>query len=442
MQMIPRIAVAVERLLGPWAEQVNQVWQVVQRQRKFTAATLARTLVLGFLAKPDASDKELAETAACCGVEVTPQAIEQRFTPRLAQFAEGLLQQAVRVALGADTALAPLLARFTSVAILDSTTIALPNALRERFAGCGGSHGSGQAALKIQLQWDLRSGALETVRIEPGRDSDYKTPLQQATLSPAALRIADLGYFDTAVLERFSQSGVFWLSRLQFGTTVFTPQGTRLPLPSWLAERSEAILDEPVQIGIERKLPCRLLAWRVPHAVAQRRRRRLRSEATRKSGRTPSRERLAWCDWTVLVTNVPSHRLAPQEAAVLYRARWQIELLFKRWKSLGRVDELKGATLVRQIAQLWLRLLAVVVEHWVVLTAGWGDARLSLTKASQLVRRHAVLLTTVVGHQDQLQKVLQTISRVIRATARQNKRKRPSTFELLHNPALLDYALT
>ena len=442
MRMIPRIAVAVESLLGPWAEQVNQVCQVVQRQRKFTAATLARTLVLGFLAKPDASDKELAEVAALCGVEVSPQAIEQRFTPRLVQFAEALLRAAIRAVIGAETALAPLLARFASVAILDSTTIPLPDALRERFPGCGGSHGSGQAALKIQLQWDLRTGAWQAVSLEPGRDSDYKTPLQWAALPPGALRIADLGYFDTAVLEQLAQSEVFWLSRLQFSTTVFTPQGARLPVQSWLAEQPKAVIDELVRIGTERKLPCRLLAWRVPQPVAKRRRARLVTEADRKSGRIPSRERLAWCDWTVLVTNVPSHRLSPQEAAVLYRARWQIELLFKRWKSLGLVDELTGATPVRQMAQLWLRLLAVVVEHWVVLTAGWGDARLSLVKASQLVRRHAALLTTVVGHRDQLQQLLQTLSGAIRATARQNKRKRPSTFELLHNPSLLEYALT
>jgi hypothetical protein len=421
---------------------VNQVCQVVQRQRKFTVATLARTLVLGYLAKPNASDKELAEMAALCGVEVTPQAIGQRFSARLEQFAERLFRQAIRTAVGAETTLAPLLTRFPSVLVLDSTTIALPDALRERFPGCGGSHGSGQAALKIQLQWDLRSGAWQAVSLEAGRDSDYKTPLQQAALSAGSLRIADLGYFNTAVLEQLSQTGVFWLSRLQFGTTVFTPQGARLPVRSWLAEQPEAVVDEVVRIGTERKVPCRLLAWRVPKHVARRRRRRLVAEARRKSGRIPSRERLAWCDWTVLVTNVPSDRLSLQEAAVLYRARWQIELLFKRWKSLGRVDELTGATLVRQMAQFWLRLLAVVVEHWVVLTAGWGDARLSLVKASQFVRRHAVLVAAAMAQCDPLHHVLQTLSGAIRATARQNKRKPPSTFELLHNPSLLEYALT
>jgi hypothetical protein len=45
-------------------------------------------------------------------------------------------------------------------------------------------------------------------------------------------------------------------------------------------------------------------------------------------GREPSAERLAWCDWTILVTNVPVELMTPEEVVVLYRARWQVELLF------------------------------------------------------------------------------------------------------------------
>ena len=81
---------------------VAKDFPVVLRRRKFTAATLAQTFVFGFLAQPDASDEELAQTAALCGVEVTTQAVEQRFTPRLAAFLEALFRQAIRHAIGAE----------------------------------------------------------------------------------------------------------------------------------------------------------------------------------------------------------------------------------------------------------------------------------------------------------------------------------------------------
>ncbi len=99
------------------------------------------------------------------------------------------------------------------------------------------------------------------------------------------------------------------------------------------------------------------------------------SENREQDGKEPSVERLAWCDWTILVTNVPVELLTPREAVVLYRARWQVELLFKRWKSQGLVAELSGSTVVRQMVRVWSRLLAAVVQHWLVVAQCLGRSR-------------------------------------------------------------------
>ena len=40
------------------------------------------------------------------------------------------------------------------VPVLDRTTTTLPDRMRDQFAGCGGSYGSGQAAKKLQTEWD------------------------------------------------------------------------------------------------------------------------------------------------------------------------------------------------------------------------------------------------------------------------------------------------
>lgn len=442
MGIIAKVSAAVQSLFGTMAEEVAREHPVVLRQRKFTTATLAQTFILGFLAKPRASDEELAQTAALRGVEVTTQAIEQRHTARLAQFLEALFRRATQCVVKSQTALAPLLDRFAAVLILDSTTTPLPDALRDRFPGCGGSHGGGQAAMKLQVQWDLRSGALDAVQIESGRDCDYKTSLQSATLTPGSLRITDLGYFDSEVFQRFNQQGVSWLSRLQFGTSVFTLEGQRLPLLDWLGEQPGPVVDRPILMGTERKVACRLVAWRVPQEVANRRRQKLIAEARRKEGRVPSRERLAWCDWTILVTNVTADVLTAQEIAVLYRARWQIELLFKRWKSLGLIAELSGSTVVRQMIRLWSRLLAVLLQHWLLLSSVWGNPRCSLAKACEALRRHAGILAVALGEPTRLGVAIEEFGVILRATASQNKRKKSSTFELLNDPELLEYSLT
>jgi hypothetical protein len=442
MGIITKVSATVQALFGTLAEEVAKDHPVVLRQRKFSTATLARTFIFGFLDKPRASDEELAQMAALCGVQVTTQAIEQRQTVRLAEFLEALFRRATQCVVKSHKTLAPLLERFAAVLILDSTTTVLPDALRDRFPGCGGSHGGGQAAMKLQVQWDLSSGGLDTVMIESGRDCDYKTSLQSALLPPGSLRITDLGYFDTEVFERFNQQGVFWLSRLQFGTSVFSPAGQRLSLLEWLDEQPGPFVDRPILMGTERKVACRIVAWRAPEEVANRRRQKLIAEARSKDGRVPSKERLAWCDWTILVTNVPADLLNAKEVVVLYRARWQIELLFKRWKSLGLIAELSGSTEVRQMIRLWSRLLAVLMQHWLLLATIWGNPRCSLAKACEVVRRHALKLAAAVSEGLRFEVAIEELGVMLQATVRRTKRKKPSAFELLNNPELLEYSLT
>lgn len=438
MKIVTKVAGAVNTLFGKLADEAAEESGVIQRQRKFTARTLAQTFVLGFLAHPRASDEKLAQMAGVCGVCVTPQAVEQRFTPQLVAFLEALFRRSLTCAIRSVNGMAPLLERFTDVLLLDSSTITLPAAMADRFPGCGGSYGSGKAALKCQVQWSLKHGGLDAFVVEAGRNCDYKTLLQQAQLPKGALRIADLGYFDSEVFERFSRDGVFWLSRLHFGMKVFC-EGKPVALMRWLAAQDGPV-DRWVSLGNKQQLRCRLLAWRVPEEVANRRRQKLIENARRKGRRLPTAERLDWCHWTILVTNVPEEMLSPEEAAVLYRARWQIELLFKRWKSQGGIAELSGSTPERQMAKVWARLLAVIVEHWLLLTSVWGNARCSLAKACDAIRSKAILLASSLRSLRRISEAIETITRSMASTVRQNKRKCPSTFELLNDPSLLDYA--
>jgi hypothetical protein len=441
MGMIPKVAAAVVGLFGDEADTEAKACGVVQRVRKFTGSLLLQTLVFGFLARPNASDEDLAETAASLGIEVSPQAVSQRFDEKLSGFLQATFRKAIRRVIGSEKSLAPMLKRFASVVVMDSTTISLPPELRDQFPGCGGSYGGGRAALKLQVQLDLRKGALNAINIEPGRNCDYKTPLQLKPLPRGSLRITDLGYFDLSVFEETQKAGVYWLSRLQFGTSVFTPDGTSLGLMSWLKKQPGPFVDTQVLLGSERKLACRLVAWRLPEEAANRRRQKLIAESRSKDGRTPSKERLEWCDWTILVTNVPEDMLRPKELVVLYRARWQIELLFKRWKSQGLIAKLTGSTTHRQMACLWARLTAVVLQHWLLVAAAWGDARYSLVKVCRTICNFATRLAEACSDPAQFEAVLKRLCIAIRARAKQNKRKKPSTFRLLNDPELLDYDL-
>jgi hypothetical protein len=110
----------------------------------------------------------------------------------------------------------------------------------------------------------------------------------------------------------------------------------------------------------------RLLIIRVPEEVAKRRRADLEAEALRRN--RPIRQR-AWelADWTILLTDAPAHLLNLQEALVLLRERWQMEMLYKLWKQYGRIAEWQTANQWRILCELDAKLIGLLLHHWLII---------------------------------------------------------------------------
>jgi hypothetical protein len=260
---------------------------------------------------------------------------------------------------------------------------------------------------------------------------DRLLPIQDQPVTPGVLRLADLGFFDLAVLAALNAQRAYWLTRLQVGTVVLAVQGDRLDLLTLLRQRCKRTRDLPVLLGVRDRLPCRLLAERVPKAVADERRQRARDEARRR-GQTVSERGLALAGWTIRVTNVPAAQLTVAEAMAMARVRWQIELLFKLWKSDGKVDESRSANPWRVLTEVYAKLVALVIQHWVLVVTSWHDPERSLVKGAQAVRAHACYLACVFHDAAHLAVAFASIERCIAAGGGINKRrKRPSTYQRL-----------
>jgi hypothetical protein len=334
MDIIPTVAATLQENLGKGLDRLARECQVVLREREFTGQTLLLMIVVTLMHKPDATWTDFHLTAARLGLEVTRTAVEKRFAAGqpLVDFLRSALEQALQKSVAGNPSSADLLQRFTAVLVGDATTIALPDELADLFPGCGGVVGTSRAALKLQVLWDLKTGQLVKLHVEPGRASDAKSPIAVTEAEPGTLLVYDLGYFD---LSRFAALGgkkARYISRLRHGTQVYDTEGNHLNLLTYLREQPAALVDRGILLGVSERLPCRLIAIRVPEEVANRRRQQARETAKRK-GRTPSAEYLELLGWSLFITNVPGEDLTWKAVIVLYRARWQIELLFKLWKS-------------------------------------------------------------------------------------------------------------
>ena len=338
MTTIPQVAKAMQTVLTDEATRAGWQTGFVQRKdAKLTGAVFTQTLVFGLAANPHASLSQLTQTAAALGTVVTPEALHQRFDRPAASCLEQVLAAAVRQVLAADPIALPLLDRFSELVVQDSTTITLPEALVDCYRGCGtGLPDRGNAALKLHLALDLRTGRLRGPTLHDGRESDHHATLDH-DLSAGAVRLVDLGFWDLALLDDLRARGVYWFSRCQAMTAIHTDAGRWWTLRDLLAATPTDRLDLPVQLGKEDQVDARLLAVRAPQEVVDQRRRRLRADA-RAKGETVSAMRLALAAWTVFVTTLPPDLLSLEEALVLSRARWQIELLIKLWKSHGPVS--------------------------------------------------------------------------------------------------------
>jgi Transposase DDE domain len=441
MSIIDQVAVALQSALGAALDAIGRRTGVIQRQRKFSGASLLKTVVLTVLKSPKAQTDDFVATAAQLGVPVTPQAIEKRFTAKLIAFLRAGLEHVLEHAIAADPAAIPLLERFTAVEIGDSTTVTLPDDYAAEFPGCGGKADSGRAAVKIQTRWELRTGKLTKLLVEPGRCSDGRNAAAENPVTPGSLVIRDLGYFCLKRFQELSAAGAYWISRWPQGTTVFDREGRPLELRAYVRRHAgPGPLDVPILLGAVERLPCRLIVLRVPQEVADRRRQKAYEKA-QKHGRVPSAEQLAWCDWTLLVTNCPAEVLTWKEVVVLYRTGWQIELLFKLWKSHNHLAASRETwTAVERMAVFWAKLIGVVVQHWLLLTSTWSDSRRSHWKAARVLRDWIVSLTGALDDLDRLRCVLEEMTATIRAVAKQKlQRKRPSSFQLLSDPELLDW---
>lgn len=432
---IADVADAMQTILDQVPEAEARASGFIQRRRKLTAAVFVKALVFGWLANPTASLDELARVATLLGVSIQPQSLEERFTPQAAELLRRVLEASILAVITAKPAAIALLNRFTEVIVLDSSTVSLPEALRTLFAGCGTSNPqAGNAAVKLTVAWDLKAGRLRGPLWDAGRLNDKKTALAGEVLPAGSLRVADLGYFQLGHLAALDCGGAYFLSRFLPLTVVYDESGTKWSrLSQLLLSRGDSRVELPIRLGQRARLPCRLLAARVPPEVARRRQEKLRQEATSQRRRL-SPEVLALAHWTVFVTNVPTNLLTLGEALEIGRARWQIELLFKLWKSEGQIDESTSQKPYRVLCELYAELVAMIVQHWVLLVSGWEHVDRSLVKMAQTVQRRAWELAKAVGRGLEVHRIITEMRTIFGTCCRVDRRKKhPATCHRLLN---------
>jgi len=458
MSSIAQVADALKRVLTTHAKERERETGFVERSTaQLDGPTFSQTTVFGWMDTPEASYPQLRHVAASLGVAVSTQAVEQRFGVESAALLRELLQEAVKEALTSEARAPELLNRFNGVYVQDGTIISLPPELR----GCGGNTPeAGQSSMRVQVRLDLAQGGMQGPWLQEGRAAERSGEAHEAPLPQGCLYNVDAGYFTLGEMRAHGNAGRYWLTTAKAGTLLIDERGQRWDLVSFLQAQTDDEVDVQVLLGKRERLPVRLVARRVSPEQAERRRakanrslegkakgvqrpnvskrrpadsKRKRQRKQKKTGKA----RLQLLGWTILISNVPQDLLSIDEALVLARCRWQIELCWKLWKQIGKVDTWRSAKPYRILTEIYAKLLGCLVTHWLTLLECWQAPNRSMVKARQVMQWMAPVLALGVAGVIPLETMVQCTSHTMASGCTVNaRRKRPAAYQLVAQPKL------
>jgi hypothetical protein len=411
MTIVTEIAEAMQVVLTERADELARQTGFVKRQRKLKGSQFVQALVFGWMADSEARLETLSQSAANVSVQISRQGLHQRFTPEAAAFLQAVLYECIEQVIKSQPVDTSVLSRFEGVYVMDSTVLVLPDVLSGIWEGCSGS------VLKLSVCWELLSGQLVRVQLHDGIEHDQRSPVQGMSLPHNAIRLADLGYFKLDVLDDYDQAGVCWVTRYKVGTTLLNTAGQQLDLLTRLSQQEDDIIDLSVQLGATHQIGCRLIAQRIPPDKLKQRQQQLRRWESRKQTKASP---LKWTllAWSIYLTNASIAQLAASEVMLMARVRWQIELLFKLWKQVIDIDDWRSQHPWRILCEVYAKLIACIIQHWLMLVGGLHDLTVSMHQAAPAIQNWAWALAFALSDQPTLTRCIAHLGNILASTCR------------------------
>lgn len=371
-------------------------------------------------------------------LEVSKQAIDNRFSVESTCFVKQLLSESISAQISTD--LEPKeLHLFNTVRIKDSTTFGIHSSLQNVFEGFGKGGGkSSKAGVSIQFEFVIKSGKILDIDLESAISRDSVNAVsKKEDISEKDLIIRDLGYYSDVMIEHFIERKAFFISKLCHNVSVrLNPDDEKIDfgvLYRQLKTSETSSLDLHVYIG-KKKRPVRLIAQLVPEQVYEQRIMQ-RNQQNKSLGFTTSDEYKARSRFNLHICNIAQSDCSTETVLKLYRIRWQIELVFKIWKSIMHIDVLPKMKRERFLTTLNLKLLWIFINWHIVFNCRnqfyRTDKRLlSQFKCFQTLKEMNVdLRRSLLKQKDSLENILKEMIEKLRTNHWIEKRKKRNNFE-------------
>lgn len=339
----------------------------VQRNRKIDPVTFFWVVVLGFgvgVQRTLASLRRAYETASA--ETLVPSSFYDRFNNGLIAFLKECLAHGIaNLASHTSLTLSDKLSGFKDLIVADGTIIRLYDKLAEQFPGT-----RGKAELKIHAAIGI-TGNTKSIAIYSGKTADIKT-MRIGSWVKDNILLFDLGYFKYELFSKIRGNGGYFVSRLKQSanptivSVLRAHRGNAIDLAGKklkdiLPRLKREVIDVEVEVSFKgRASKTKKVEKDGTFEVYHPRSDTPKVKETFRLVGVLNEESKTY---HLYLTNIAPEQLSAEEVALLYRARWSIELVFKELKRLYQLDVISSGAPAVVESLVLVAMLTLVVSH-------------------------------------------------------------------------------
>jgi len=351
-------------------EKIAKETEFVKRESgKINGVTFLNTILTANFDNNSLSLNDLSsDFANYYSIKIRKQSIDERFSKQSVEFLKKLVEDRLKEILKKNMSAFTFSDNFKSIRIKDSTSFQLPENMTNKYPGSGGSASSSQ--IRIQFEYDLKTGYIFELSLSGFNKNDQTNAVNTlSTVEEGDLLIRDLGYVSISVMISINEKNAFFLNRLNTTTEAYFNFDDNNPInfiniAAELKKKQLQRIEKHVFIGKNKQLKVRMIVERLSDETIEARLRKANKEAEKK-GAVMSKEKKARMSLNIYITNISEDLLPVEKIRFLYSMRWQIELIFKVWKSIGKIHEIKKMKVERFETMLYAKLLWLIL-NWSV----------------------------------------------------------------------------